>query len=261
MIENLRLESTAEHNTDGTLAQGYHSSFAGLANAESSNFSNSTTANGLYSTDGSTTKTIDSTGGNLGYRFPRYNNTNTPTTVTDRPSNPTSNSATNSTTNASMYSYGNYYTWAAAIADTTNYTNNQSVTSTSICPTGWHLPKGGDKSNEANNDFWALVVTGINGGTNPANYDSSTTPDYTGTPEGSDASNALRAYPNNFVYSGYVYSGSVYNRGSNGYYWSSTAYSGGSAYGMDFHSSRVFPGTNYTTKYDGRSIRCLAPGA
>ena len=42
MIENLRLESTAEHNSDGTLAQGYNSSFAGLANAESANFTNST---------------------------------------------------------------------------------------------------------------------------------------------------------------------------------------------------------------------------
>ena len=54
----------------------------------------------------------------------------------DRPQNPTTNSDTNSTTNAGMYSYGNYYTLAAAIADTTNYiTNNQSIANTSICPT------------------------------------------------------------------------------------------------------------------------------
>ena len=161
-----------------------------------------------------------------------------------------------------MYSYGNYYTWAAAIADTTNYTtNNQSVTSTSICPTGWHLPKGGKKSNEANSDFWALVVTGINGGTKPANYDSSASPIYTGTPEGSDASNALRAYPNNFVYSGFVGGGSTYARGSYGRYWSSTANSGNFAYYMDFYSDYVDPGTYNYYKYEGRCIRCLAPGA
>ncbi|MBR3131639.1 hypothetical protein IKG31_03630, partial [Candidatus Saccharibacteria bacterium] len=136
-----------------------------------------------------------------------------------------------------------------------------SVTSTSICPTGWHLPKGGNKSNEANNEFWALIVTGINGGTNPANYDSSTQPYYTGTPEGSGASNALRAYPNNFVYSGYVNSGSVYSRGSTGGYWSSTANSSPYAYSMSFDSSYVGPGTSYGSKNLGRSIRCLAPSA
>ena len=261
MIENMRLENTATHNSDGSLAQGYDTSFAGLADPEApSLFANVTTANTLYSTDGSTDKTIS--GSNQGYRFPRYNNVNTPTTATDRPSNPTANSSTNSTSNAGMYSYGNYYTWHAAIADTTHYsTNNQSVTSTSICPTGWHLPKGGNKSNEANSEFWSLIVTGINNGTNPANYDSNTQPYYTGTPEGSDASNALRAYPNNFVYSGYVYSGSVYSRGSSGVYWSSTAYSGSYAYNVNFGSSGVYPGTVGDSKYYGRSIRCLAPSA
>ena len=57
---------------------------------------------------------------------------------------------------------GNYYTWPAAIADTTHYgTNNQSIENTSLCPTGWRLPKGGNKSNEANNEFWNLIVTGL----------------------------------------------------------------------------------------------------
>jgi uncharacterized protein (TIGR02145 family) len=261
MIENLRLENTNSDNATGTLAQGYNTSFAGLADPEAASlFTSTATANTIYSTDGSTEKTIS--GSNQGYRFPRYNNINTPTTAADRPSNPTSNSATNSTSNASMYSYGNYYTWHAAIADTTAYTtNNQSVTSTSICPTGWHLPKGGNKSNEANNEFWSLIVTGINGGTNPANYDSSTQPYYTGSPEGSDASNALRAYPNNFVYSGYVLSGSVTYRGSYGYYWSSTAYSSNYAYYLYFRSSLVYPGTGGNSKYNGGTIRCLAFGA
>ena len=259
MIENMRLENTGTDNTNGSLAQGYNASFAGLADPEGPLlFNNVTTANTLYSTDGSTDKTIS--GKYQGYRFPRYNNVNTPTTATDRPSNPTSNSATNNTTNASMYSYGNYYTWAAAIADTTNYTpNNQSVTSTSICPSGWHLPKGGNNQNTVNNEFLAFTEALI--GAKPANYDSQTYPYYTGTPEGTDASNALRAYPKNFVYSGFVNSGSVDNRGSYGYYWSSTANSIYGAHSVAFSSSSVSPGTSLYNKYNGRSIRCLASGA
>ena len=250
MIENLRLENTATTGaTNAALAQGYNASFTGLANPESASFTDSTTANSLYSTNGSTENTIS--GSYRGYRFPRYNNFNTQ----QRAEN-TSN------TNANTYSYGNYYTWAAAIADTTNYnTNNQSVTNTSICPTGWRLPKGGDKSNEANNEFWSLVVDGINGGTKPANYDSGTYQYYTGTPEGSDVSAKLRSYPNNFLYSGYFNMSSAVTRGSSGRYWSSTAYNRSNSYYLSLGSSRVDPGTYYYDKQLGQSIRCTAIGS
>ena len=260
MIENLRLESTAEHNSDGTLAQGYGTSstygnFGGLADAESANFSNSTTANSLYySGTQSGTASIDiGTANSPVYRMPRYNNLNT----TNRASNPTSNTFANNNTTGGMYSYGNYYTWHAAIADLTyNGTNNQSSTGTSLCPAGWHLPKGGNKSNEANNELWSLVVDGINDGTKPANYDSSTYPYYTGTPEGSDASNKLRAYPNNFLYSGLFNTSSASNRGSRGGYWSSTALLNSNSYYLYLNSSVVYPGTYNYNKYYGQSIRC-----
>ena len=264
MIENLRLENTAEHNSDGSLAQGYNASFAGLADPEAPWANHSIIANTIYSIDGSTDKTIS--GNYQGYRFPRYNNINTPTTVTDRPNNPTSNADTNSASNAGMYSYGNYYTWTAAIADTTDYyVNNQSIIGTSICPYGWQLPRGGDKirieSND-DNDFWNLIVDGLNGGTSPANYDSSTRPYYTGTPEGSNVSNALRAYPNNFIYSGIIVDGSLGIRGSFGYYFSSTVNSNYYAYILYLYSSDVYPGTfNNSNKSYGASIRCLASGA
>ena len=255
MIENLRLENTGTDNTNGSLAQGYNSSFIGLADPETPWANNSTAANSLYTTEPDIQGKNTISGSDQGYRFPRYNNTNTSARAEYE-------SGQNVTTqNARIYSYGNYYTWSAAIADTTAYTsNNTSVTNTSICPSGWHLPKGGDKSNEANNEFWSLVVTGINNGTNPANYESSTTPYYTGTPEGIEASNKLRAYPNNFVYSGNVYGGSVYNRGSDGWFWSSTALSSDSAYYLYLYSSIVRPGTYYHSKYYGRSVRCVAPG-
>ena len=254
MIENLRLEAEYTRSAeDQALAQGYGSSstfgnFGGLADAESSNFDNVTTANSLYySGTQSGDATIDiGTTNYPAYRMPRYNNLNTST----RASNPTSN-------DGNMYSYGNYYTWHAAIADLTyNGTNNQSTTGTSLCPAGWHLPKGGNKSNEANNEIWSLVVDGINGGTKPANYGSQAQPYYTGTPEALELANKLRAYPNNFLYSGYFATSSAYGRGSYGYYWSSTAYDIYYSYYLGLNSSGVDPGTYVNYKYRGRSIRC-----
>ena len=260
MIENLRLESTAEHNSDGTLAQGYGTSatygnFGGLADAESTGFSSTYSANSLYSNDGSNNTINIGTSNYPAYRMPRYNNRNNQATSANRPQNPTTNSATNSTTNAGMYSYGNYYTWHAAIADLTyNGTNNQSTTGTSLCPAGWHLPKGGNNQNTANNEFLAFSEALI--GVKPANYDSQTYPSYTGTPEGSDASNKLRAYPNNFLYSGRFHTSSAYNRGSHGLYWSSTADDISSSYYLSLNSSYVYPGTKSSRKNYGQGIRC-----
>ena len=257
MIENLRLDNTNSDNSTGTLSQGYATGFAGLADPESPWIYNSTTANSLYSTDGSTSVTIS--GSNPAYRMPRYNNVNTPSSASDRPSNPTANDATNNTSNAGMYSYGNYYTWTAASTDTST-TSAGDYNTKSICPTGWSIPRGGNKSRESTNDFWTYIVTNLNGGTNPANYDSSTTPYYHGSTEGTPVSNALRAYPNNFVYSGYIGGSSVSSRGSNGDYWSSTAYSSNDVYYLYFLSSRVNPGTYDSDKSVGRSVRCFTPG-
>ncbi len=264
MIENLRLEAEdTRSDANKSLTQGYGTSttygnFTGLADAESTGFTGTYTANGLYySGTQEGTASIDiGTTDYPAYRMPRYNNLNTANRAQNSPN---SNTFSNDNTTGGMYSYGNYYTWHAAIADLTyNDTNNNSTTSTSLCPTGWHLPKGGDKSNEANNELWSLVVDGINGGTKPANYDSETRPYYTGTPEGSDASNKLRAYPNNFLYSGYFGSSSAYNRGSYGYYWSSTAFSNNYSYYLSLYSSYVRPGTYGYYKYNGYSIRCVA---
>ncbi len=247
MIENLRLESTNSDNTTGTLAQGYGGQFAGLATAESAWANNITTANSLYSTDGADS-TINIGTSNAGYRFPRYNHDNT----NSRASSPTAN-------DTAMYSYGNYYTWAAAIADTTAYTtNNQSVENYSICPSGWHLPIGGRKANVDVSEFWKLSRATI--GADPANFANDDF-SYTGTPEGTDASNKMRAYPNNFVYSGNTGSGSVISRGSTGYYWSSTALSSINAYYLYLYSSSVRPGTDFSYKYRGRPVRCVVSGA
>ncbi len=270
MIENLRLESTAEHNSEGTLAQGYGTSatygnFGGLANAESSNFIDSTTANSLYySGTQSGTASIDiGTTNRPGYRMPRYNNINTSTRAT----NPTNN-------DGNMYSYGNYYTWHAAIADLTyNGTNNQSSTGTSLCPAGWHLPTGGmayasGSSSGVNvtgdtstfREFYNLgykimdeAKTAYEDTPNSGNAGYTT--DTTNT-TGKTATTAFRSFPNNFLYSGYFGTSSAAIRGSYGSYWSSTADDNIGSYGLYLSSSNVYPGTGYNTKNGGRSIRC-----
>ena len=220
MIENLRLENTAQQNTSGSLAQGYNSSFIGLADPESADFSNSTTANSLYSTDGSTDATIS--GDYQGFRFPRYNNFNTNSRQ----------SSSGYSVSGNTYSMGNYYTWHAAIADTTHYSSGNHNT-TSICPAGWHLPTG-----NTTGEYYALN-TALNAGATD-----------------STASNNLRSYPNNFLYSGGFSGSSANNRGSYGEYWSSTAYYSRSSYYLSLSSSNVYPGTNTNNKYLGYAIRC-----
>ena len=231
MIENLRLENTATTGAINTaLAQGYNSSFTGLANPESANFNltDSTTANSLYSIDGSTENTIS--GSNQAYRFPRYNNFNT------------QQRAETPATNANTYSYGNYYTWAAAIADTTNYTKKDDYGTTSICPTGWRIPQGSTTSS----GFGKLDVE--MGGTG-------------GSQSTREASNRWRSYPNNFLYSGSFSTSSAGNRGSYGFYWSSTGYGSSNSYYLSLYSSYVRPGTDGHYKSSGRSIRCTAIGS
>ena len=267
MIENLRLESTADHNSDGSLAQGYgisttYGNFSGLADAESTGFWSTYSANSLYySGTQSGGASIDiGTSNYPAYRMPRYNNWNNQSSSSNRPQNPTSNNTANNTTKASMYSYGNYYTWHAAISNLAfNGINNNSATSTSICPSGWRLPQGGDKTRiESNddNDFWNLTVDALNGGTNPVNYDSNLTPYYNGATEAAPITAKLRSYPNNFLYSGRFYSSSISSRGSYGAYWSSTSYGNYYSYEFNLNDSIVRPTSN-SDKYNGYSIRCM----
>ena len=243
MIENLRLENTGAHNTDGSLAQGYNSSFIGLADPESANFTNSTTANSLYSTDGSTAAPAI-TGNHLYtvYRFPRYNNNNTNSRQ----------SSSSYSTDGNTYSMGNYYTWHAAIADTTHYsTNNQSIENTSLCPAGWRLPKGGQTTVNTTADFYILGKALMNNQEPDGYYGDTLT-----NTAGDTAIKAFRKYPNNFLYSGRFYGSSAGDRGSYGYYWSSTVANDNVGYDLRLYSSNAHPGTDYGSKYFGLAMRC-----
>ena len=256
MIENLRLEANATRgDTNRLLSQGYGTSatygnFSGLADAESTGFSTTYTANSLYysgTQEGTASINIGTTD-YPGRRMPRYNNWNNQSNSANRPQSPTANDATNSTTNAGMYSYGNYYTWHAAIADTTYYSSGDHGT-TSLCPNGWRLPIG-DQSTETNS-FGALSVA--LGGPEGGAFASSSS-----TPTGTIMSKIFRSYPNNFLYSGNFLKSSAISRGAGGYYWSSTAYSIYTSYFLSLSISDVNPGTDYYNKNHGYSIRCTA---
>ena len=261
MIENLRLENTAAHNSDGTLAQGYGTSttygnFEGLANAESTNF-NTTNANSLYysGTQSGTASVNINTSNYPAYRMPRYNNLNTQS----RADYPTSNVFSNDDPNGSIYSYGNYYTWPATIANTTHYSsasatdtngNTSETANTSLCPHGWRLPYGYSTGSGATSGGFSYLDTMLGG-----NGDLS---DSTTTPTGLTMSKAWRTFPNNFLYSGFKNSDTFSARGVYGRYWSSKA--GGNAYARALSidgDTMVYPGTSNLYKSSGNSIRCI----
>ena len=275
MIENLRLDNqyTMGQNqndssvTNQSLAQGYggttgvYGNFVGLPNSESTHYSETTTSNTVYKSSlASPTDTYDPVNNVLedigssdwpSYRFPRYNNNNTldpidSTTYTQNyvyTSGPT-DSGTNYRTASNIYSYGNYYSWAAAIANTNFYTNPSAseAANTSICPSNWHLPSSSGSTKE----FGTLSRSyGGSGGNQSGN-------------NGSIVSSRFRTFPNNFLYHGYIMGSSVYSRGTIGRYWSASAYDSGNgdSYGMSLGTSSASMSKN-EYKYEGFSIRCL----
>ncbi|MBR2543161.1 hypothetical protein IKF03_00965 [Candidatus Saccharibacteria bacterium] len=156
------------------------------------------------------------------------------------------------------YSYGNYYSFAAAVGTTADYgVNNTSVT-TSICPKGWRLPIGGNKNNEANNEYWDLVVAKLNNNTSPTNYPNNIAPYYNGDTESNPVDKSLRTYPNNFVHSGYVLGSSLRFQSVGGYTWSSTVSSSTNDYILGFNRDYVAPGTGNGNKSFGYSVRCVS---
>ena len=267
MTENLRLNAeNTIGDTNKNLSQGYGTSttygnFTGLANSENANFDNTNppVANSLYSTDGSTTNTIQ--GGNSSYyafRMPRYNNNNTNRSLI------ASYNGNGDTTYYQWYSYGNNYSWAAAMASVIEYTGPTTQTegktsetaNTSLCPSGWRLPYGRNTGNGATAGGFSYLDTQMGGsGTNA-------TPST--NPTGAARTIIWRSFPNNFVYSGLFNFASAQGRGTgSGYsvggYWSSTVVRGDYVYYTYLNHDPFSPGTNEVgNKRSGHSIRCIS---
>ncbi|MBQ3320724.1 hypothetical protein IJG71_01155, partial [Candidatus Saccharibacteria bacterium] len=142
--------------------------------------------------------------------------------------------------NSSVYSYGNYYSWAAAVNSTNNYSTTN--VTTSICPAGWNLPIGGT-SGENPTTSGTFHYYGIYLGA--FDYNGSAT---------TNASVLLRQYPNNYILSGSrLYSLNQY-RGTTGNYWSSSAISSYS-YGLSIGKEALL--SSQINRYLGITVRCV----
>ena len=258
MIENLRLnaeDSRGEANI--VKAQGYSQSetygdYIGLADSEDSNFSYivpdlaNVATNSLYSSDGSTLININ----DADYpqvRTPRYNRNNTNMVNGAKNSSGTNLVDSYNTNNDHVrwYSYGNYYSWPAAVANTIH---NVYGRNTSICPSGWGIPRGAGVA------FSFSELDKAMGGTG---YSQSQTPQ-----NNTIQSRKWRAYPNNYIFAGYYNGSSTGVRGSQGYYWTAATNNYEKVYVLGFSESNSFyPGTNNPRwKYEGLPIRCVFIG-
>lgn len=204
MIENLRLNNGP--NVTASLSQGFGDGFIGLAEPESTSHFNSTEPNSLYNT------------GNA-YTMPRFDNKNTMSPI-----------ANMTNIGQQVYSYGNYYTWAASIANLRSYGPNYVSNSSSICPKGWHLPYGGDSD-------------GTYGGNTKGGFY------HLGVQQGSlYDSEDWRRYPNNFLLSTF----------GNQVYRSATTSNYGGNYYLEIDSYESRPGTLNYFRYSRGVIRCVS---
>ncbi|MBO7131669.1 InlB B-repeat-containing protein [Candidatus Saccharibacteria bacterium] len=257
MIENLRLDYTNSDNSTGALSQGYGGQFVGLAQPETANFTAtigytaSTVANSLYyaGTQSGTATVNILQQDTPGYRMPRFRNDNTNSNSTI---NPNTTVANMTNTSQSVYSYGNYYSWAAAKASTEylDTKTNSDASNTSLCPLGWRFPTG-----TGTGDF-GVLSNSLGGYKN--NNDEALTMNSSTTPSGFEMNEVFRRFPNNFLHSGEASGSSVVNRGFIGSYWSATAGSRLNAYYLYLEQyATVGPGTYSTDKYKGKPIRCI----
>lgn len=243
MIENLRLGNTYNGATtavtfDSTNTQGLGGVFNGLADSETANFTDVSTANAIYTADTSAVDMQIIEGSSIGVRFPRFNNSNIVSAVSPMDG-----------VGQNVYSYGNYYTWAAAMANTSQLANitDSNAAGTSVCPKGWQLPIGGTSSTPVALSFAKLDKE--LGGTG-LNQDSA---------NNSVPSEKWRAYPNNFLYSGKYVGSSGSTVGNNGWYWSTSASSDGIAYRLNLSDNALSPGgvDGSDNKFNGMSVRCV----
>jgi uncharacterized protein (TIGR02145 family) len=281
MVENLRLSAEdSRGDANITKSQGYATSqtygdFIGLADSEN-NFgatglsptaaNNST--NSLYSADGSTLINIGDFD-SPAYRMPRYNNDCTNDSLQARYDEPSA------ADHYQWYGYGNYYSWAAAMASTKYYYGfyddnngeqyNSDAAGTSICPLGWKLPLGATSTGD--------ISQGANDSTNRVGSFSYLDRTMGGT--GQDKSNNtitndsmsiyFRKFPqnitfgSNLVYADIAHSSHHYHGGS---YWTSSAYPTPILFtGLKAFSVRISPTNLFveaTSKTSGLSVRCVA---
>ena len=132
------------------------------------------------------------------------------------------------TNNSGNSDNGTYYSYAATIATTANYTAENQVITTSVCPAGWDLPSGDD-------------YTYLRSQSNFGNASS------------------ISASPFNFIAGGYANGDTFYNT-NRGYLWSSTNSSSSAAYGIYWSNTDSNYGYSASEgyKYYEKNIRCVS---
>ncbi len=135
------------------------------------------------------------------------------------------------TSGGTHYHIGNFYNWTAAIAMNSSSGKNSGDMNQSICPAGWRMPAySGDKS------YQNLVNTqNLTAGT----------------------SGNVQNSPTYFVYSG-SWTGSHYQIGGRGAYWSSVAKSSSTAYYFYFDTVNGLYPQGDGSKSTGYLLRCVA---
>ena len=244
MMENLRLD--AANSADSTQAQGFGGVFTGLADSEDVDF-RSNVSNSKYTVVG-----VGSTN-----RMPRYNNNNTNIGGTNSQGVPlavvpecnddySEYCVSNLSTHAQWYSYGNDYSWPAAMANTSAFATNGASNSadTSICPAGWTLPYGGNFGLGLENGSFSYLDEQM-GGNGFAGED---------FVYDEELINNWFSYPNNIILGGY-WSDTSADRGTFGTYWTRTNYTG--VYAWRLSISPYSSGYSTMHRSIASTIRCI----
>ena len=128
--------------------------------------------------------------------------------------------------------YGVYYSWYAATAGA-GMQSQTGDTSTSVCPKGWRLPKGGSSG-----EFQTLYN------------------EYKGSTGTESSTNMQNINGPNLKLAGYRSGSSTSDASTRGNYWSSTAYPINYVYFLYLDSSSVGPAYG-DLKYYGFTVRCI----
>ncbi len=150
-----------------------------------------------------------------------------------------------------------YYSWIAATlgGKQTNGSTavaNYNNAAASICPKGWRLPTsttsnaGAQSNNNWKTGDWYALATAY-GANLESNYNENAATFY---------NNAGPGTTSNFLLAGYYTSGSFYNGGSGGSYWSATTSASTLAYELNFRSSYVDSAGGCYHNY-GNLVRCV----
>ncbi|MBR3052461.1 hypothetical protein IKG60_02475 [Candidatus Saccharibacteria bacterium] len=141
------------------------------------------------------------------------------------------------TNGAGSNKVGVYYNYCAASAGSYCYAGDAGAgdASEDLCPAGWRMPTG-----NTSGEFSALAyqIYGSTGSTS-------------NTTQVNNYRNAL-----SLPLSGSFYSGSASNKGSRGYWWSSTRYDGDNMYLLSATTSSIYP-ADHGNRRNGFSLRCV----